>query len=198
MVRRTHTPPCVSQSFVVQQPDGARTTSGCAACGGSGWQYTEDGARLALKNCAPEDDWNDARSILMYHEEAGGPDGRPGGPDDPIKIDCDDGTIICAACAKFEAWDAAGRPIGPGGVGLDVGPEIVCAIAKPDDSNVAHAFMLCGCRPIAGEPLIQVDGLWVFDPAARWGMPRPPDSFYGSGVRGTFPLRFSDLLGRVV
>ena len=190
MVRRTHTPPCEQQCFITAHADGEKVMTGCS-CPGGGWQYTDDSDTRRLEDCAPEDIWNDPRSIIAYHEDVGR------GPDDPILCDCDDLSIICAACAKYESWVASGCPM-VNGLPRDVGPEVALCISKPPESNVAHAFMLGSAKPIEGEPVIFVDGLYVFDPAGRWGMRRPGSDFYtnNKNIRGIYPLRFADLAGR--
>lgn len=188
MIRRTHTPPCDQQCFITAHADGSVAKKGCH-CDGSGWQYADDSDVQALERCGPNDVWNDARAILHHHEKVGR------GPDDPILCDCDDLTIICAAVAKYEGWVRAGAPARKG-VPLDSDDvRVYVAITKPFDSTMAHAYMLSNLPPTPGEPIIKVGDLYVFDPAARWGMRRPPDKFYGSGHVAKFLIRFSDLAG---
>jgi len=197
LVRRTHTDPCREQCFIVAHTDGTVTKKGCG-CVGSGWQYTNDPDVEVLNGkCPPRDVWNDGRSLLYHHSKQGR------GDKDPIYCDCDDLTIVCAAVAKYEAWVAAGKPthsvrtlLGNSVKVPDDPPGLdVCGcITKPPDSMTAHAFVLAPWVLAQGEPEIRVGALYVFDPAGRWGMRRPKDSFYGRGDVAPFPLRFRDLL----
>lgn len=185
MIRRCATPPCEGQCFVVEHPEHGQTTQGCSCS--SGWQYTDDNDVQALEGCGPNDVWNDARGLLIHHTKVGR------GPADPILCDCDDLTAICAACALYGAWTAAGSPMRDGRPIDPPGVDVRIAITKPPQSNMAHAWMASSFAPAAGEPLIKVNGLWVFDPAGRWGMRRPKDSFYGTGDVAVYPVRLSDL-----
>lgn len=197
MIRRCSTDPCVQQCFVVQHAEGQKTMRGCSCS--SGWQYTDDNHVQALEGCPPNDVWRDTRALVSNHIKIGR------GDNDPILCDCDDLTSVCAACAKFERWDRAGRKTKDGRP-VDGPEDIRVAITKPPDANTAHAFMLCDTRPIAGEPEIMIrppptpkekekdpPRLYVFDPAGRWGMRRPDPSYYGRGDVAVFPVRFSDL-----
>ncbi len=189
IARRTNTPPCVSQCFITAHGEGELVKRGCGC--ESGWQYTSDEDVQTLEGCKPQDVWNDARGILVHHMKVGR------GDDDAILCDCDDLTNICAASAKWQMWKAAGRPMTRGRP-RDVG-DVRIGITRPSGKNMAHAYMLSNTKPAEGEPAIQIkdpnDGvkLYVFDPAARWGMKRPPEDFYGDGEVAVYPLRFSDL-----
>lgn len=185
MIRRTHTPPCDSQCFVVVHDDGGKTMKGCH-CPGSGWHYTDDTDMEAMNSCSPNDVWNDAASLLYHHEKQGR------GAEDAIYCDCDDMAINIAAVAKYEEWLRRGCPM-KGGIPQDGEMEVYGCIAKPDDSNTAHAFVMTSAPLIPDERIIRVGRLFVTDGAARWGMRRPEDTFYGSGTVAPFPVRFSDL-----
>lgn len=187
MIRRTHTAPCDQQCFVTAHADGSTVKKGCH-CAGSGWQYTADEDVMKLEGRVPQDVWNDARAILDHHEEIGR------GPDDPILCDCDDLTLLCAAVAVYEAWVEAGCPI-RAGLPYDApsAPEVWTTITQPPDSTTAHAFIESSRPIIPGERVLRVNGLYVTDPARRWGMRSPPDSFYGTGSVARFRLRMADL-----
>jgi hypothetical protein len=169
---------------VVGHQEGEREMVGCSCS--SGWQYTDDNHVQALEKCPPNDVWSDARALLLHHREIGR------GDTDPILCDCDDLTAICAACAVFSAWQSAGSKVADGRP-ADPGTDIHVAITRPPAANMAHAYMLSPHPPMAGEPPIQVRGLWVFDPAGRWGMRRPSSDFYGTGDVAVFPVRICDL-----
>ncbi len=184
MVRRLSTNPCEQQCFVVSHKDDKDViTSGCTCS--TGWQYTDDNHVATLEGCGPNDLWSDARALLKKHYEIGR------GPDQAILCDCDDLASIAAAC-----W-----------VYMDRTADVRVAITKPHNSNMAHAFVLAN-KPwqAQGEPLIKIQvpdlkdrtkkiSLYVFDPAGRWGMKRPLDSFYGEGEVAVFPVRIEDLNG---
>jgi len=184
IARRTNTAPCDQQCFITAHSDGALMKTGCGCA--SGWQYASDEDVQTLEGCKPQDVWNDARGLILNHVKVGRGDA------DPILCDCDDLTAICAASAKYQMWKSAGSPTTFGGRPRDVG-EVQVAITRPKGKNMAHAYMLSSTKPVEGEPQIRLQGLWVFDPAARWGMTRPPESFYGDGEVAVYPLRFSDL-----
>lgn len=189
IAKRTNTAPCDQQCFITAHSDGDVVKTGCGCT--SGWQYTSDEDVQTLEGCKPQDVWNDARGLIIHHVKVGRGDA------DPILCDCDDLTAICAASAKYQIWKSAGAPM-TGGRPRDVG-DIRVAITRPKGKNMAHAYMLSSSKPVEGEPAIRLevpeDGtkLWVFDPAARWGMKRPPEEFYGDGEVAVYPLRFSDL-----
>lgn len=189
IARRTNTAPCVEQCFITSHADGDLVKTGCGC--ESGWQYTSDEDVQTLEGCKPQDVWNDARGILIHHMKVGR------GDSDAILCDCDDLTNICAASAKYQMWKENGSPMS-GGRPRDVG-DVRIAITRPKGKNMAHAFMLSSTKPVGGEPEIRIkdpdDGtkLWVFDPAARWGMRRPPEDFYDDGEVAVYPLRFSTL-----
>lgn len=190
MIRRTHTDPCERQCFITAHADGKRVMKGCH-CPGSGWQYTSDEDVQTLEGCSPNDVWNDARAILDNHRKVGR------GASDPILCDCDDLAIICGAVAVYEPWMRAGCPMRDGlPVDPPGAPEIITTITQPPDSSMAHAFLLSSVPLIPEEPTIRVGAMYVTDPAGRWGMRRPVNSFYGNGNVAKFRLRLSDLVQR--
>lgn len=184
MVRRLSTDPCQTQCFVVSHKNGENVvTQGCTCS--SGWQYTDDNHVAALEGCGPNDLWSDARALLKKHYEIGR------GPDQPILCDCDDLTSITAGCWAY----------------MDPNADVRVAITKPYKSNMAHAYVIAD-KPwqAPGEPLIKISvpdlknpskkvERFVFDPAGRWGMKRPVDSFYADGEVAVFPVRREDLNG---
>lgn len=189
MVRRCATDPCAAQCFIERNADGKLIKTGCGCT--SGWQYTSDEDVQTLEGCAPNDVWNDARGLLQNHLKVGR------GSADPILCDCDDLTAISAAVAKYEAWKAGGKKTRNGRPFDTAGDDVRIAITRPRGKNMAHAYTLSASPPVSGEPSIRlrVDGreLYVFDPAGRWGMKRPPNEFYGDGEVAVYPVRFEDL-----
>lgn len=187
MIRRIHTPPCAQQCFVIAHADGSTSKRGCH-CPGSGWHYTSDEDVQKLEGKPAADVWNDPVAILKHHQEIGG------GDDDPIKCDCDDLALILAAVSLYEAWIAAGCPMRQG---LPIDPpdcEIWVTITQPPEANTAHAYVESGSPLIADEPILRLsNGLYVTDPAKRWGMRAPPDSFYSTGKIARYRLRMADL-----
>lgn len=182
-VRRCSSVGCEKQCFVTKGRSGAPTAGGCS-CAGGGWQYTDDEDVQVLEGCPPGDVWNDARGLLLHHTKVGR------GTDDPILCDCDDLTNVNAAVAKYVAWEREGKPMRDG-LPRDVG-DVRVGITRPKRSKMAHAYMLSTWKPMAGEPEIdmKVGGtrMYVFDPAGRWGMKRPPEDFYGNGEVAVFPV----------
>lgn len=190
MMRRCATPPCEAQCFIVQHdaPGVNGDTikmSGCSCT--SGWQYTDDADIRRLEKCPPDDVWSDARALTAHHRE------QNRGANDPILGDCDDLSAICAATACYGAWLNAGKPMNGNRPAQPKELDVAVAIARPRNSQMAHAFMLSTARPPAEEPRIQVGHRWVYDPAARWGMRRPNDDFYTRGEIAVYPVRFADL-----
>lgn len=184
--RRIYTPPCDRQCFVVQHREGEAVMNGCT-CSASGFQYTDDVDVQRLEGCQPNDVWSDARALEAHHLKVGR------GEDDPILCDCDDLTQICAAMQALDMWIAAGRPMKNGRPVDPKGLDVAVAIARPKETNIAHAFVLSNAVPRDGEPAIRVGKRYVFDPAARWGMHRPKNDFYWNGDVAVFPIRFADL-----
>ncbi len=185
MIRRIHTPPCSQQCFVVSHADGSTTKRGCH-CSGSGWQYTADEDVQKLEGKPAADVWNDPVALVKHHNEIGR------GEDDPILCDCDDLALILAAVGLYEAWIAAGCPT-RGGLPLDPPDcEIWTTITQPPDASTAHAYVESSRPLIADERVLRLEnGLYVTDPAKRWGMRQPPDKFYSTGNIARF--RMADL-----
>lgn len=152
-----------------------------------GIQYETDEDIQVAEGCKPDDVWSDIRSLLHFHERMGR------GPEDPVLGDCDDITPIVGAFGKFvEALNGGGDRI-----------RIYCAIVRPLESPMAHAYLLQDVPPPPGEPVTRrseteihgenVKDLYVYDPSARYGMRRPPASYYLTGEHAAFPLRLRDL-----
>lgn len=153
----------------------------------TGMQYETDEDIQVAEGCKPDDVWSDLRSLLHFHARMGR------GRDDPVLGDCDDLSTIVAAFGKFVEWLRVGRDE----------MQIFLAIVCPDGSPMAHAYILQDVPAPPGEPTIirpqtevqgaTVEGLRVYDPSARYGMRRPPDSYYLTGEHAAFPLRIADL-----
>lgn len=178
MIWRMRTPLCEQQCFITSHVDGTVAKAGCH-CPGAGWHYTSDEDVQKLEGCAPNDVWNDARAIRMHHQKIGGTHTTP------IKCDCDDLTLLLAAVAVYESWVQAGCPM-QNGLPIDgpQAPAVFTTITQPNGSNTAHAFVESSVPLISDEPILRNadGGLFVTDPAKRWGMRRPPDTFYGEGL----------------
>lgn len=204
MCRRCATAACGTQCEITARrglggKPGAPHMSGCTVCKFSGWQYTDDDHVQTLEGCGPNDVWNDADAVLYNHKKVGR------GASDPILGDCDDLAQISVAVGLYSAWKAAGSPISGGRPVDPPGVDVRMVIGRPDTivngkpNTMAHAYMASNLPMPADEPTIEIvaprDGkrLFVFDPAARWGMARPGNDFYGSGDLAVYPVRFADL-----
>lgn len=219
IIRRVMSPPCAVRCHV--SPDGARNDCDCP----SGFQYTSDPEQQASIGCEARDVWNDARALLVTHEEAGR------GPDDPIMIDCDCITPTSLAAAAWLAW--YGPPAHPsiagvvlGGVELPAPPSAVLSVLArgrvpelgaargedarfavgitlppevPGKDRVGHCYGLVNRKPKAPQPpiLMPFEGgpWWVWDLSAHFGMPRPADAFYTTGEAVAYPLVRDGLYG---
>ncbi len=81
------------------------------------------------------------------------------------------------------------------GIKRDPGARFAIAITHPPNADIAHAYGLMNRRPPAPQPEIKNGEWYVWDPAAHWGMPRPPDSFYFGSEPTAFELRRDNIQG---
>jgi len=155
--------------------------------GQSGFQYASDEEQQTLEGCKPSDVWSDMRALLAGHESAGR------GSEDAVVCDCDD--LAPAAAGAYAwlswfgedgmktpkgSWYGEGKPIA--GIGKAMrDARFAIAITRPPRAPIAHAYVLTSRPPAPPQPPIQMGSWWVLDPAAHWGMPRPPDDFYRQG-----------------
>ena len=210
-LRRVLSPPCSARCYV--QRDAAGKLSHDCTCS-SGFQYGSDEHAQDLEDCPARDVWSDVRSLIAGHN--GRADLRASGIDPalaPIVADCDDVTPAGLAVCAWIAWFAP-RGYGLGGVGdlgshrndaarFAVGITLPAQDAnQPSDERMAHAYGLTTLAPPPPQPDIRMGraGLWrVWDPAAHWGMKRPPDSYYDAtrtgGEVAIFELRRDHLEG---
>lgn len=217
MLARCKAPPCSGQCFVSAHVSGKNVMKGCTCAEKGGWKYTDDDDVQKLEGCQPNDVWSDAKALEINHRKIGH------GEADPIKCDCDDLASVALSCQLYEEWVLAGSPMKKSGRPLDPpGLDTWIVITKPDVGNMAHAWVLSSKPPFVDaqrdilgcamdaftvggaqkrEPIIKVraeapDGPvegYVFDPAGRFGMTRPKDSFYGDGKVAVYPVRLRDL-----
>lgn len=187
-IRRALSLPCAERCFVRPGPDGLGTVDNCTSP--SGYQYASDDEKEALEGCPARDTWSDIRALLHGHQISGR------GPDAPIVADCDCLTPATLAVGAYMAWFAP-EDYGIGGITLggvqhggwrigaarDNGARFAVGITLPppgpDPSKLmAHAYGLTNRRPSHPQPEIRIGEWYVWDAAAHFGMPRPPDTFY--------------------
>jgi hypothetical protein len=170
--------------------------------GHSGFQYASDEEQQALEACPARDVWSDLGGLFAGHAKAGR------GPDDPVVADCDDLAPAALSVAGYLAWFIdrdAPELAGLGGLSYDRlhddHARFAVAITHPKGANIAHAYGLTNRVPPAPQPRIALasagggETWYVWDPAAHWGMNRPPDDFYRKGELVGFEIRREDLHG---
>jgi hypothetical protein len=211
VLRRLQSPPCPVRCYV--STDGARNDCTCS----SGFQYTSDPEQQASIGCEARDVWNDARALLVTHEEAGR------GANDPIMVDCDCITTTGIAGAAWLAWYEPHRAplagIDLAGIELAGPPAVTSLLAPPIGSageaqfaigitlpaevpgrvRVGHCYGLVNRKPKPPQPPIQMPFAggpwWVWDLSAHFGMNRPSDDFYTTGEAVAFPVVHEGLFG---
>jgi hypothetical protein len=119
--------------------------------------------------------------------------------------DCDDLAPAAVSVGAYIAWYAPRGTRGIGGRDLsgfnDDQARFAIAITHPEGANIAHAYALTNRVPPAPQPRIALasasggETWYVWDPAAHWGMQRPPDDFYRRGEVVAFEIRRDDLHG---
>ena len=184
-LRRVLSPPCASRCYV--RRDGPDVIHDCVCA--SGFQYASDPEAQELEACPARDVWNDFASLVMAHEQAGR------GTTDPIVADCDCLTPAAVGVAAWLAWfgtDVWTRyrdPTATFAVGITLPPAV----------QIAHCYALTNRRPPSPQPPITLPfegGPWyVWDAAAHWGMPRPPNQFYTLGEKVAYPIVQAQLDG---
>ncbi len=206
IIRRLQSPPCAVRCYV--HADGANDCT-CP----SGFQYTSDPEQQASIGCEARDVWNDARALLVTHEEAGR------GARDPVMVDCDCITTAGIAGAAWLAWYEPQRAplagVHLGGVelagaspvaaflGAVQAPQFAIGITLPPEvpgkPRVGHCYGLVTQKPRDPQPPIQMPfegGPWyVWDLSAHFGMARPSDEFYTNGEAVAFPVVKEGLFG---
>ncbi len=210
-LRRVLSPPCAARCYV-QRDGGGNLTHDCTCS--SGFQYGSDDHAQDLEGCPARDVWSDLRSLIAGHN--GRADLRGQDPAaHPIVADCDDVTPAGLAVCAWIAWFAP-RGYGLGGI-EDLGSHrndaarFAVGITLPADKpggatsgedRMAHAYGLTTLAPPDPQPDIRMgkSGLWrVWDPAAHWGMKRPPAGYYDATKTGgqvaIFELRREHLDG---
>lgn len=182
---------------------------------GSGFQYSSDEDQQLREGCAPADVWSDLYGLKAGHERAVQL-GRAR-PENPVAADCDDLTPSALAVAAWIAWFAPPGSIAPPGTIVagrdlhdfrDEGARFATSIVRPPKPPppkpwIAHAFGLTNRKPPPPQPEVKIrlGGVdwYVWDPAAHWGMTRPPDPFYLSGDKDggfvAYEIRRDDLDG---
>lgn len=194
-LRRVLSPPCGSRCYVQRDASG-KLTHDCECR--SGFHYASDENAQDLEACPARDVWSDVRSLIRGHRDRADLKAAGIDPDDrPIVGDCDDLAPTGIAVCAWVAWFAP-RGYTIGGVD-DLGSHrndaarFALAItlppppADPTIERMAHAYGLTTLAPPAPQPDIRMgkSGLWrVWDPAAHWGMKRPPDDYYDATKTG--------------
>ena len=188
--------PAIDRCYVKENMLGGGLRHDCN--GHSGFQYSSDEEAQALEACPARDVWSDWGGLLAGHAKAGR------GDLDPIVADCDDLAPAALSVAGWIAWFAPKGSKGLGGRDLndfrDEEARFAVAITHPKGANIAHAYALTNRVPPPPQPKISMGVVggcewYVWDPAAHWGMRRPPDDFYKNGEVVAFEIRREDLHG---